>query len=265
MISQNGHKNDLWNAYRYGDKIKIVYYKCGKEACKSARKRPKHKICEANDEEVAERLAASISRTKATIFELAMCNAFEYFVTLTLSAEKRDRFALKNFSRDFGQFVRNENKKRPEGQKIEYLLIPEQHQDGAWHAHGLIKGLTGNDLKRNTKGYLEWFAYSKRFGFFSCSAIKSHEACCKYITKYITKDVKKSTDLQAGAHSYYASQGLQRRELLERYAYGDNLLFDPRGEWDFENEWVKILWLKITPEGVVKDRPQAVGILEEEI
>ncbi len=265
MISQNGQKNDLWNAYRYGDKIKIVYYKCGSLSTPNRSGRLADEEALLSTEEKLERFESSISRAKSKIFELAMCNKFEYFVTLTLSAEKRDRFCLQNFSKDFGQFVRNENKKRPEGQKIEYLLIPEQHQDGAWHAHGLIKGLTKDDLKRNTKGYLEWFAYSKRFGFFSCSAIKSHEACCKYITKYVTKDVKKSTDLQAGAHTYYASQGLQRRELLERYAYGNNLLFDPRGEWDFENEWVKILWLKITPDGVVKDRPQAVGILEEEI
>ena len=147
-------------------------------------------------------------------------------------------------------------------EKIEYLIIPEQHKDGAWHAHGLIKGLTRDNLKRNTKGYLDWFEYSKRFGFFSCSPIKSHEACCKYITKYVTKDVKKSTDLQAGAHSYFASQGLQRREMLDRFAFGQNLLFDRFGTWDFENDYVKIMWLKIKENGVVKDRLEVSEILD---
>ena len=248
-------KNDLWSAYRYGKKIKVVYYKCGSLST------PNRSGCSIDEallstEEKLERFESSISRTKSKIFELAMCNEFEYFVTLTLDAEKQDRFALQTFSKKFGQFVRDLNKKRPNGQKIEYLLIPEQHKDGAWHFHGLIKGLTKDDLKKNIRGYLEWFAYSKRFGFFNCSPLKSHEAACKYITKYVTKDVKKATALKSGFHSYYASQGLKRREVLNKNDFGLNLLFDPKGGFDFENDWVKILWLEISDNGELKERPE---------
>lgn len=240
-------KNDLWSAYRYGKKIKVVYF------CKGVHpdfarpeKRVKSRAQASSEAEASERLEQSVSRTRSTIFELAMCNDFEWFVTCTLDSQKRDRNDLQAFRRDFAQFIRDENKKRPEGQKIEYLLIPEQHKDGAWHMHGLFQGLVkGADLVRNEHRHLDWPRYRKRFGFFSCDAIKSHDACSKYITKYVTKDVKRATALDVGAHSYYASQGLKRREAVH------NLCADacPVTEWDYENEYVKICWLEPRSDG----------------
>lgn len=38
-----------------------------------------------------EKLDNSISRTRSKIYEYAICNDFEYFVTLTLNSEKMDR------------------------------------------------------------------------------------------------------------------------------------------------------------------------------
>lgn len=239
------YKRDLWSVYQYGEKIKLVYYTSGKiSPDKTGKKRSK-----CTDSE--KRFDESISRTRSTIFELAMCNDFEWFATLTLDAEKRCRNDLTAFRKDFAQMVRNENKKRSEGQKIEYLLIPEQHKNGAWHMHGLFKGLQkGIDLVENEHRYLDWQKYRQNFGFFSCSRIKSHEACSKYITKYVTKDIKKSTVLDSGAHSYYASQGLKRRTPLLTYCADRCPIAElPRGtdkygQWDFENEHVKIRWLK---------------------
>ena len=241
------YKKDLWSVYQYGEKIKVVYYTSGKIfPNETGKKRSK-----GTDSE--NRFDESISRTRSTIFELAMCNDFEWFATLTLDPEKRCRNDLRAFRKDFSQMIRNENKKRPEGQKIEYLLIPEQHKDGAWHMHGLFKGLQeGFDLVHNEHGYLDWLRYRERFGFFSCSPIKSHEACSKYITKYVTKDVKKCTVLDSGAHCYYASQGLNRRTpLLTLSADTCPICLLPRGsakygQWDFENEYVKVCWLTPT-------------------
>ena len=31
--------------------------------------------------------------------------------------------------------------------KITFVLVPEQHKDGAWHEHGLISGLPGEDIR----------------------------------------------------------------------------------------------------------------------
>lgn len=269
---RSGHLNDLWSAYRYGDKIKIVYHKNGKmrdfrkrksayvEYLEDMRKAEAYLYDESEptpwdsiEPTCAERIAQSVSRTRSKIFELALCNPFKWFVTLTLDSEKRDRNDLSAFRKAFSQFVRNENKKRSKGQKIEYLVIPEQHKNGAWHMHGLFMGLTDADLVRNGYGYLDWPAYRKRFGFFSCSAIKSHEACSKYITKYVTKDIKQSTRLEGGQHSYYASQGLKRREVLELRSSEKIPFFDgdlPQN-WDFENDFVKICWATIEDDGSV--------------
>lgn len=261
---KSGRFNDTWSVYRYGNKIKILYHKNGKIPDKPFEKSQYDEWLERenlayaflrdDDDEIDEgRLSQSVSRTRSKIFEIALCNPFEWFVTLTLDKEKRDRYDLSAFRKDFSQFVRNENKKRAEAQKIEYLLIPEQHSDGAWHMHGLFKGLTENDFIINKNGYFEWLEYSKRFGFFSCSRIKSHEKCSAYITKYVTKDIKKSTKLNKGQHSYFASQGLKRREPLFIREVGNIPFIDDfeSQKWDFENDFVKICWCDIDENGAI--------------
>ena len=253
--------NDLWSAYRYGDKIKVVYHITGKR-CDNPFKKSKLQqhyeelelIPIPDPEGDAQRFEQSLSRTRSTIFEIAMCNEFTHFCTFTADAEKRDRFDLKAFHKEFSQFIRDENKKRSESEKLRYLLIPEQHKDGAWHFHALFMGLGKKDLKKNEFGYLDWFAYRRRFGFFSCSKIKSHEACSKYITKYVTKSIASDVKRNAGQHLFYASQGLRRREVLDVLS-GDKCPFmtgEKSEKWDFENEYVKIKWVNINPEnGIV--------------
>jgi hypothetical protein len=231
--------NDLWSLYKFGNQYKLVYYKTFVNN-KGFESNKKHKTKSCS----SERFEESVSRTRAKIFEIAACNDFEYFVTLTLNKEKRDRFDLHGFSKDFAQFVRDENKKRCENEKIKYLLIPEQHQDGAWHMHGLFMGLNKNDFVKNEHGYLDWVAYSKRFGFFSCSKIKSRLACSKYITKYVSKSIDKATPLECGAHSFYASKGLKRKEVVFYREVCNNFIVN-QNNFDFENEYVKIKWLSL--------------------
>ena len=85
------------------------------------------------------KLSNSFSRARTRVFEYASCNEFEYFITLTIDKEKLDRYDLKEYIKKLGQFIRNY--RRDYGCDIQYLLIPEKHIDGAWHMHGLIKGI----------------------------------------------------------------------------------------------------------------------------
>ena len=55
-----------------------------------------------------------------------------------------DRYDLDEFIRKLGVYIRNN--RRLKGSKIQYLLIPEQHKDGAYHMHGLIKGINPEEL-----------------------------------------------------------------------------------------------------------------------
>ena len=75
-----------------------------------------------------EKLSNNISRAKSKIYEYALCNDFEYFVTLTLDKNKIDRSNIDNFIKKLSQYIRDTRKST--GQKIQYILIPEKHKDG---------------------------------------------------------------------------------------------------------------------------------------
>lgn len=244
--------HDVFNIYRYGDIIKVVYLKtCPAIKTGERSKKSKIKGKAENAEQSAERFAQSLSRTRARIFELAACNEFTHFCTFTQDKEKRDRFNLTEFREDFAQLVRNLNRSRAAGDKIKYLLIPEKHKKGGWHMHGFLKGLTPDDLrlftldeklpqrlrkqlKEGAKIY-DWTRYRRSFGYFTCTEIENGTAAAKYITKYVTKDVAE-TVRKSGAHLFFASQGLKGRKKLEWRSFDKC----PVDNWDFENDFVKV-------------------------
>ena len=248
-------RHDYFNIYAYGDEIKIVYVRCAPSVKDTAEMKFEH---DSATNENGVRFSQSLSRTKNRIFELAKCNEFQYFCTFTQDEKKRDRFSLKDFRKDFAQMVRNLNRGRAE--KIKYLLIPEQHKDGAWHMHGLLMGLNNYDLRKFTlkerlpqnirktiksgKNVYNWESYSKKFGYFTCTDIENKTACSKYITKYITKSLQK-TALENGEHMFFASQGLKGREVVLKNCF-EKCPFD---DWDFENEYVKIKWITVQKNG----------------
>ncbi len=172
----------------------------------------------------SEKLINNICRAKSNVYELAMCNEFEYFVTFTLDKLKYNRHDLKKFMKDLTKAINNYNSYYHV--KIIYLLIPEMHKDGAWHLHGLIGGIRQEDLFINSNGYLDFRQYSKKFGFCSLSKIKDKEAVSKYITKYITKEL---LSLPYGQHTYYHSQGLHKADVLYRISDIDPSSID----WDY--------------------------------
>lgn len=178
-----------------------------------------------------EKLENNISRARATIFELAMCNDWQYFVTLTLSPKKYDRYNLEKFRKDLSKFINNYNTHCK--LNIKYMFVPEQHQDGAWHMHGFIKGLTEQEVEpfkikfgqklpqyiidRITEGreVCNWIQFADKFGYTVLEAVRSKEAASMYVMKYISKNLAKSIK-DLGAHLYYCSKGLKRAEFVIR-------------------------------------------------
>ena len=103
--------------------------------------------------------------------------------------------------------------------------------------HGLIMGLPESHLCINKHGYLDWEGYSKKFGYISLDKIKNHEACSKYITKYISKDMS-AKNRELNAKLYYNSRGLECAETIKKGTLSaNNVLFD------YENDYVKIKWI----------------------
>ncbi len=197
------------------------------------------------------KLEASISRTKSRVTELALCNPWEYFVTLTLDKEKYNRHDLATFKKHLSKFLNNLRFRY--GWNIKYLLIPEQHKDGAWHMHGLFMGIPASELSLFSlhdhlpmkvlamlgagRKIMNWMRYAQSFGYVTCEPIRNLEATAKYITKYITKDLVSS---QVGLNKklYLCSQGLNRAETICR----GHIVHDFKP--DFCNDYVAIKTFK---------------------
>lgn len=195
----------------------------------------------------------NISRAKNRVFELALCNPWNIFLTFTLDPKKYNRNDLGKFRKDLSQFVRDYNKKY--GLAIKYLLIPEEHKKGGWHMHGFLMGLPDEHLRlftlseklpkyireklKSGQAVYEWEPYRKKFGFCDLEVVKDQFAVSAYVTKYITKDLDRTVK-ESGAHLYYCSQGLSRSVVIFRGKANDGLVYD------YESDYNSIKWL---PEG----------------
>ena len=78
----------------------------------------------------------SMRRARAKLRRLALSNDFQYFVTLTLDPEKIDRYDGAAVTKALGRWC--DNMVRRHG--LRYILVPEQHKDGAFHFHGFMAG-----------------------------------------------------------------------------------------------------------------------------
>ena len=206
----------------------------------NALKKPQENLLEENQENKNkltkkntvndEKLSNNITRAKTKIFELAFCNKWDYFITLTIDSRKYNREDLQKYYKDLSQFIRDCRKKYK--CDIEYLLIPELHKDNkSWHLHGLVKGIPLSKLKhfevgdkmskgisekvKNGEDVYNWLEYQNKFGFCDLEPIKSEQAVSKYITKYITKDLKSTVD-EIGAHLYYRSNNLKTAITIKK-------------------------------------------------
>lgn len=143
---------------------------------------------------------ASLSRSRRMIRELALCNSFEYFATLTINSSSCDRFSLTECQ----ERLRRKLKTLKQYNKdFAYLFITEKHKNGAFHFHGLIKGI--DNFYTNKNGYLSHKTFDQ-LGFNSFSKIRDYTKTCNYILKYITKDCVRN---EKGT-IYISSRGLKK-------------------------------------------------------
>ena len=207
-----------YNIYRYTDEIyKVIRFKSTAPVFLSGEKKQR----KGNEF----KLDPAISRARRTVLELGLCNDWKYFATFTIAEDKHNRKDLLSFHARFLQWLRDMRKKYPDVD-IRFVLVPEQHKDGAWHMHGLFSDITPllisfrelSDLGENVpwdlvkNGYYNWLDYQKKFGFCSFDVIRNKVAAGFYITKYIYKSISESA-VNVGLHLYYASRGLARATM----------------------------------------------------
>ena len=216
-----------------------------------------------------EKLQENIIRARTKIFELAFCNPWDWFFTGTLNKDKHDRTDLVLFHKRFTQWLRDYNKKHDTA--IKFLVVPELHSDGeSWHMHGFLYGLPQEHLNKFMIGgkmssYLaakvshgediyNWTAYENKFGYCDLEPVKNPEAACRYITKYITKDLSHNVT-ELNAQMYYHSRGLKFAEVIKKGYFDKDIDFEP----SFSGDYCNVYWLdydeemlKYLEEGFVK-------------
>lgn len=151
------------------------------------------------------KLSNNISRAITKCREYALSNDWDYFATLTIDPKKMDRYDLESFWTEFSKFIKALNRKHK--CHVDFLLVPERHENGAWHLHGLLHGLPDNLVSRNKFGYLDFPDYSNRFGFINLDPVRSTVAVSMYITKHLSKQIYNGV-LRPGSHLYHHSRGL---------------------------------------------------------
>ena len=90
-----------------------------------------------------------------------------------------------------------------------YLVVPEQHKDGAWHFHGLLantgKMKFSDSGKKDKKGKKIYNMSKWSNGFTTATAVSDVYKVSKYVGKYITKEL---CEMTKGKQRYFVSQNM---------------------------------------------------------
>lgn len=188
----------------------------------------------------------AVRRSRKNIFDLIVCNHFEYFCTLTFNADIVNRSSYAECQKKFNQWFSNQVKRK----SVKYVAVAEYHKKNkAIHYHVLLSGNlpfvdsgtvkvphhkkpikteTANryniPIEDRTTVYniANW-----SYGFSTAIIIKGDDTSIKvanYLRKYITKDNDK-----IGGRYYYSGGDLIR----PTYEYSDT---DFR-EFDFDYDF----------------------------
>lgn len=206
------HENDI----AYND-----YYEEQLQKKREKRDKPK-------SESMGEVRGDSLKRAKDSIFDYTLNNDFQYFFTGTINPDSLDSKSPKELLKPVQKWLNN----MVQNYGLFYLMIAERHKKGGIHFHGLLgssvplrlvdsgtklyKGFKkpiSNDKAFNlglTEGRTVYNLKSWKFGFTTAVELQGDRLqTAFYITKYITKDVKKIF-----GKFFWHSRGL-RRPLVE--------------------------------------------------
>lgn len=133
-----------------------------------------------------EDMERSKRRARARVRRLALANDFRWFVTLTLSKEKVDRYDPAEVVRKLNQWCSNQVKRRG----LRYILVPERHKDGAIHFHGFFSDALDAvpSGHKDRRGHMIYNLPGWTLGFTAAIEVYGDYAgavayCCKYIGK----------------------------------------------------------------------------------
>ena len=205
-LNVNNIYTPTFKLYQYSDTIyRIVFFPKREKGWEEIENKNDYKDLEFMKNES---LRTSLSRSRRSVREYILSNSFKYFVTLTINSVNADRFNLQECQDLLTRLIHNYSRqlKYANKEKLDYVIVTEKHENGAFHFHGVFSDMLASDIFVNDNGYLDSKYFSKNLGFFSMSKIKSKLACALYTTKYITKQ---SIVNDKGRH-YFCSKGLYK-------------------------------------------------------
>lgn len=167
------------------------------------------------EDEIAEKkkkldnLSRSFRRTRSALYMYARQCDWEYFITLTYSPDKiENRYDFSLCMKKTHKWINNYKQRK--AKDLLYLLVPEQHMDGAWHIHGLLcntTGLTFTDSGKRYDGKIVYNLDDWKLGFSTATKVTDTYKVSNYITKYITKDLCAITP---GKQRYFVSNSIPK-------------------------------------------------------
>lgn len=182
-----------------------LFCNAGWEAANPSRKR--HRVREPPADEPSSGPERAMRRARAQVRELALANDFSLFVTLTLDAQRVDRYDMAAITRKLNVWLDNQVRRRG----LRYVLVPERHKDGAIHFHGLFNdALECVDSGHTDKeGHAVFNLPGWTLGFTTAIRLYGErDKAIGYVTKYIGKQGEKP-----GGRWYYSGGDLQRPEV----------------------------------------------------
>lgn len=205
---------------RYHDEIQIAYYKdfsvpsandcevmnyeTDKQNVKSDKQSAKSDKQSAKTDNETDNKVRSTRRSKQSVYDIARANNWEWFATFTFENNRYDYDYCKKSIQTFLN-----NMKKRNCPHMEYLAVPEQHKDGAYHFHALLMNIDENllcDSYEKDKLMFKKYAY----GISQLERVKDTDRVSMYITKYITKDLVNDVK---GRQRYLCSNGCKRGEV----------------------------------------------------
>ena len=131
-----------------------------------------------------------LKRAKDKVFDISYCNEFTHFLTITFNPEEVDSKNPLEVMKKLKTWLNHQVCRKG----LKYLLIPELHKKGGIHCHALINDIFSfSDSGKLTKsGKTIYNVNDWNYGFSTAIKLDDNKArVSHYITKYITKDLKK--------------------------------------------------------------------------
>lgn len=166
---------------------------------------------------------SSMNRTKSMVHDYSKDNVWEWFVTLTFNPEKVDRYNYEECTKKLSQWLKHlKARKAPE---LKYIIVPEYHEDKAFHFHGLFSNIgnmelidainpkTGIPLK-DKNGNQIYNIGNYKLGWTTATMVRDTKRASSYILKYITKELCTVT---FNKRRYWCSKNLDKPTINKYY------------------------------------------------